>query len=415
MLFLVITIIVANTGYMKAEINKTINIKTDEKISDIEIDAIFLLNTSYQKVIEMKCSDECRFERNNTEIRVIFEIPEVEDEKQVWVWGLVEIEYEDGFEQNPELGGKPVNGSGLTLYTEEMQQKAIEITREAEGQVDTAGKLIEWVHNNLEYDLGYWGTFESAEKIFQDKKGVCVEYSHLFLALAKSIGFEGNVVSGYVKGEEGWQSHSWAEIKIDGKWISVDPTFFEMGILSGEHIAMANAEDQKKMGDQMSARGGRFEMESDVKITELNSYERDGPIDIDFVYESTEQKLEIYMKNTKNRYLPVCMKLVIDENVHGNDYSFILMNPGELKTVYYEINESALEDNFIHTIPFMIKTGYNEIDGSIIIEKKGKSKSEIAIEKIGEGSVDLNNFNDVCSIPLAFLLLVGLFGFDYRN
>ena len=82
MLFLVMTIIVANTGYIKAEINKTINIKTDEKISDIEIDAIFLLNTSYQKVIEMECSDECRFERNNTEIRVIFEIPEMEDEKQ---------------------------------------------------------------------------------------------------------------------------------------------------------------------------------------------------------------------------------------------------------------------------------------------------------------------------------------------
>ena len=132
---------------------------------------------------------------------------------------------------------------------------------------------------------------------------------------------------------------------------------------------------------------------------------------MDYVYEPTEQKLEIYMKNTGDNYLPVCMKFLIDEKVHGNDYNFILIEPGELKTVYYEINESALEDKFIHTIPFMVKTGYNNLNASITIEKKGKSKSELAIEKMEGGSIDLNNLNDACSMPLAFFLLVGLFGF----
>jgi len=60
--------------------------------------------------------------------------------------------------------------------------------------------------------------------ILHTGEGVCDHFSHLFFAMAKYIGFDGNVASGLYRNSNGSAvGHAWVGLFIDDKWYLFDP------------------------------------------------------------------------------------------------------------------------------------------------------------------------------------------------
>ncbi|UWE03181.1 transglutaminase domain-containing protein [Laceyella sacchari] len=99
----------------------------------------------------------------------------------------------------------------------------------------TAGKLTDrakaraiytYVAKNMTYDMdkfrnNRFSWNDSAIKSLSTRKGVCQDYVFLTLALLRSI----DIPSRFVEGEAGGQRHAWVEAKLNGRWVTMDPTW----------------------------------------------------------------------------------------------------------------------------------------------------------------------------------------------
>lgn len=124
------------------------------------------------------------------------------------------------------------------LINDEIEKKAREITEGVESDLEKVALLAIWVNEEMEYDISYVGQNLNSIEVYGKKKGVCVEYTNLFLSMVRAIGIPGRGVTGYVYSPEyGWQLHSWAEVYLD-KWVGVDPTWLEVANIDGTHIPL---------------------------------------------------------------------------------------------------------------------------------------------------------------------------------
>ena len=90
----------------------------------------------------------------------------------------------------------------------------------AEGKVKAlAAWTADWLQDTVE-DGG------SAVASFKNRTGNCQTHARLYTALARAAGIPTRFVSGlvYLEGK-GFLYHSWAESIVDGKWVSIDPTY----------------------------------------------------------------------------------------------------------------------------------------------------------------------------------------------
>lgn len=73
------------------------------------------------------------------------------------------------------------------------------------------------------------------EFLFETKRGYCEQFAGAFAALARSVGLPARVVVGFTPGIQdphdptlfrvrGQHAHAWAEVHIEGQWITFDPT-----------------------------------------------------------------------------------------------------------------------------------------------------------------------------------------------
>lgn len=88
--------------------------------------------------------------------------------------------------------------------------------------MERACKLCEVVYYHIKYTPGSTSTTTIAVQAFDGKVGVCQDFAHLFIALARQAGIPARYANGLFVGEGA--SHAWAEVYIDGMWIGIDPT-----------------------------------------------------------------------------------------------------------------------------------------------------------------------------------------------
>ena len=119
---------------------------------------------------------------------------------------------------------------------------AEEVAKDSKDDFEKVAKLALWVHDHLNYDLSYSGKNLDALAVLSGRRGVCAEYTTLFIALARSIGIPAKFVSGYSYGELGWERHAYAEAYL-GKWVPVDPLWLEIGYLDATHLKFGNHVD----------------------------------------------------------------------------------------------------------------------------------------------------------------------------
>ncbi len=134
-----------------------------------------------------------------------------------------------------------------TLYTKPselvesgsfFQVIAGKVANNSNSDFERVAKLMIWVHNRTRYDLAVGGQEKSAVWVYNNRKGVCVEFANLFMALTRSIGIPTKYVTGITYSDlmGSWQGHAWAETYIGGKWAAADPTWLELGSVDATHI-----------------------------------------------------------------------------------------------------------------------------------------------------------------------------------
>ena len=87
---------------------------------------------------------------------------------------------------------------------------------------ERAWQLMTLVHEHMEYAPGTTGVNTTAEQAFASGKGVCQDYAHIYLAMARQAGLTARYVNGLPEGEG--VSHAWCEVWLDGIWTGIDPT-----------------------------------------------------------------------------------------------------------------------------------------------------------------------------------------------
>jgi transglutaminase-like putative cysteine protease len=87
--------------------------------------------------------------------------------------------------------------------------------------------MLERLHNDIAYDAGatYAGT--TAAEAFALKRGVCQDFSHIFIAAARSLGIPARYVGGYFRRDDGVNEqdagHAWAEAFVpELGWVAFD-------------------------------------------------------------------------------------------------------------------------------------------------------------------------------------------------
>lgn len=97
-------------------------------------------------------------------------------------------------------------------------------------RLDELETLMAEVRRRIRYHPG--AAPPSLEALLVDGRGDCYEFAALFSALAEAAGYDSRVVTGLAwAGDElgGFAPHAWNEIRIDGHWLSVDPTWDQIG------------------------------------------------------------------------------------------------------------------------------------------------------------------------------------------
>lgn len=87
-----------------------------------------------------------------------------------------------------------------------------------------AGALADWVSAHLSYASGTSSGTTTALATFADRRGVCRDYAHLLVALARAGGIPARCVSAYAPGVDPPDFHAVAELWIGDAWHLVDAT-----------------------------------------------------------------------------------------------------------------------------------------------------------------------------------------------
>lgn len=109
----------------------------------------------------------------------------------------------------------------FTAFSSEIQ-KFFDALTLPEEKKELAWYLCESVHKNMHYTPGMTGVSTTAAEAFLAGGGVCQDFAHLYLALAREVGLSARYCNGITEGEGA--SHAWCEVLLDGKWTGIDPT-----------------------------------------------------------------------------------------------------------------------------------------------------------------------------------------------
>lgn len=110
------------------------------------------------------------------------------------------------------------------------------------GETSSKGKskiIYNWVGSNIEYD------HDKAEQVlnndfniksgaiptFNTRKGICFDYSCLYVAMCRANGLKVRIITGEGFNGVSWVSHAWNQVYIqeESRWINVDTTFYKGG------------------------------------------------------------------------------------------------------------------------------------------------------------------------------------------
>jgi transglutaminase-like putative cysteine protease len=109
------------------------------------------------------------------------------------------------------------------------QKHSISEPRSREAIEDALDELTRSLHRDFEYTSEVTNVYSSVDDVLALRAGVCQDFAHLFIAIARAMSVPARYVSGYIyaRGRRGATaaSHAWAEAWLPGLgWTGYDAT-----------------------------------------------------------------------------------------------------------------------------------------------------------------------------------------------
>jgi transglutaminase-like putative cysteine protease len=109
----------------------------------------------------------------------------------------------------------------------------------------------------------------AVDEVLRLRSGVCQDFAHLFIAVARAMGVPARYVSGYVYSGSGatsvGASHAWAEAWVPGRgWLGYDATH---PVRAGEqHVRVAVGRDYRDAAPTRGVYVGAARGQLDVRV-----------------------------------------------------------------------------------------------------------------------------------------------------
>lgn len=105
---------------------------------------------------------------------------------------------------------------------------------------DQAEAIRRWINQNIRYQYGTSNASTSALDTAQQRVGVCRDFTHLGIALCRSLNIPARMVVGYLHELKPMDLHAWFEAFVDGRWYTFDATQLEP---KGNRVTVAYGRD----------------------------------------------------------------------------------------------------------------------------------------------------------------------------
>lgn len=119
---------------------------------------------------------------------------------------------------------------GIESDAPEIIALANELMNDTMSDREKAKAVYEYTAKTISYNTGklyfignQWD--DSALKTLKFKTGMCVDYSYLAIALLRAAGMEARYIVGTAGFGDDLAGHAWVEVKVDGEWLTMDPTW----------------------------------------------------------------------------------------------------------------------------------------------------------------------------------------------
>ncbi|KQU49851.1 transglutaminase [Sphingomonas sp. Leaf339] len=133
-----------------------------------------------------------------------------------------------------------------------------------------AQALLDWTNDALVYRAGVSEGSTTALDTFGSRMGVCRDYAHLLVALARAAEIPARCVAAYAPHVAPPDFHAVVELWLDGAWRLVDPT----GMATADEIARVGVGRDATDIAFMTVFGSAFYQRQRVSVTRLTSPER---------------------------------------------------------------------------------------------------------------------------------------------
>jgi transglutaminase-like putative cysteine protease len=99
-----------------------------------------------------------------------------------------------------------------------------EVVGDAAPGYDQVEAIRSWIQHNIEYRYGASDPSTSARETAEQRCGVCRDFTHLGMALCRSLTIPARMVVGYLHELKPMDLHAWFEAFVGGRWYTFDAT-----------------------------------------------------------------------------------------------------------------------------------------------------------------------------------------------
>lgn len=104
----------------------------------------------------------------------------------------------------------------------EISQLAMQIAGNFKPGYDQVEEIRKWIHQNVKYQYGVTDATTTALNLAQSRIGVCRDFTHLAIALCRSLSIPARMTVGYLDKLQEMDLHAWFEVYIGGEWYTFD-------------------------------------------------------------------------------------------------------------------------------------------------------------------------------------------------
>ena len=173
---------------------------------------------------------------------VTLSVPEIKEENSDYFrfFGFAKFEVESTGEDKRDL----LPSRGVQSDSPEIKKQAETVTEGKTNDRDKAKAIYDYVAKNVSYDVEKYENDDfnwddSALKTLESKTGVCQDYAYLAIAMLRSSDIEARFVEGRAGGIFPGR-HAWVEAKLDGEWVTLDPTWGSGYLKDGKFVPAFN-------------------------------------------------------------------------------------------------------------------------------------------------------------------------------